>query len=409
MKIRILYTLLFCTLCFTASAQLNQLYDNTTYKAIYFSEAVKLINTTPGLLILDVRSPGEYADTSKSITLNIGHLKGSRNLSIDSVEKHLKDLEPYKDKPILVYCSHSQRSRVVSKGLGSLGFKQVYSLNGGMSLLNKSTDEEFPLKQKLYTSNLPYKLIQSADAYQFIQNKNNLIIDLRPTSQFNGADTTEANNIGRIRNAVNVPLANIDQELQKPGDKARPVLFYAVGGSDAVEAAAKYAKAGYKNVYVLFEGLATLIPNTHAANQKLYFTNQPKYKVLGAKETITLVKQHQPGLVIADMRTKAEFENKDALVYHNLGHVAGAANYTFTELETYLTDKPKTTPVLVYGSNMPGQTTLSANEVSKRLAAKGYTNVHLFYGGMYGLMWAVTNVESCKDGWDVLADHKGLY
>ncbi|MES2275734.1 MAG: rhodanese-like domain-containing protein [Bacteroidota bacterium] len=408
MKINTFCTLLLSSLCFTATAQLNQLYDNTTYKAIYFSEACKLINTTPGLLILDVRSPGEYADTSKSITLNIGHLKGSRNMSIDSVEKHLKDLEPYKDKPILVYCSHSQRSRVVSKALGGLGFKHVYSLNGGMSLVNKSTDEEFPLKQKLYTSNLPYQLIESADAYKFIQNKNNLVIDVRPASQFNGTDTTEANNIGRIRNAVNVPLAGIDQELAKPGNKTRPILFCAIGGSDAIQAAVKYTKAGYKNVYVLFEGLATFIPHTPVVNQKLYFTNQPKYKVLGAKETIALVK-HNTALVIADMRTKAEFENKDALVYHNLGHITGAVNYTLSALETYLKDKPKTTPVLVYGSNMQGQTMLSANEVSKRLAAKGYSNVHLYYNGMYDLMWAVTNVEDCKDGWPVLADHKGLY
>ncbi|QKJ28337.1 rhodanese-like domain-containing protein [Mucilaginibacter mali] len=405
------YTLLLslCITCIAAKAQLNQIHDNITYKALYFSQACKLIETTPGLLILDVRSPGEYADTSSSITLNIGHLKGARNLSIDSVEKHLSELEPYKNKPILLYCSHSQRSRVVSNFLGEKGFTQVYSLNGGMSLVNKSTDQEFPLKKKLYTTTTPYRLIESADAYRFIQNKNNLVIDIRPAAQFNGTDTTEANNIGRIRGAVNFPLTDLDAEVSKlSSNRSRAILICNLGGPDAVKAALKFTSAGFKNVNVLFEGLSTFIQNTPSVNQKLYFAVQPKYKVIGPKETITLVK-HTPGLIVADVRARAEFENKDKLVYHNLGHITKALNFSPTELDTYLNGKPKTSPILVYGSNMPGQNGLTANEISKRLAQKGYTNVHLFYGGMYGMVWTVTNIEDCKDGWPILTDHKGLY
>lgn len=409
MKLKHITLLLLFSSYITAKAQLNQLHDNTNYKALYFSQACNLINTTPGLLILDVRSPGEYADTSSSITLNIGHLKGSRNLSIDSVEKHLSELEPYKNKPILVYCSHSQRSRVVSKFLGDKGFTKIYSLNGGMSLVNKSTNSEFPLKRQLYTTSTPYRLIESADAYRFIQNKNNLVIDIRPATQFNGTDTTEANNIGRIRNAINVPLADIDAEVSKlSSNKSRSILINGMGGPDAVKAAIKFTSAGFKNISVLFEGLSTFIQDTPSGSQKLYFTAQPQYKVIGPKETIALVK-HTPGLVIADMRAKAEFENKDKLVYHNLGHITNALNFSPAELDTYLKGKPKTSAILVYGSNMPGQSGLSANEISKRLAKNGYTNVHLFYGGMYGMVWAVTNEEGCKDGWPVLTDHKGLY
>ena len=99
--------------CFAAGAQQLWRNDNTNYKAIYFKEACDLIAKTPDLLLLDVRSPGEYADTSQSIESRIGRLKGSVNVSIDSVERHYNELLPYKGKTILVYCSHSFRSRKV--------------------------------------------------------------------------------------------------------------------------------------------------------------------------------------------------------------------------------------------------------------------------------------------------------
>ena len=135
-----IFTYLFgaCMAAFTTNAQLSQRFDNSNYKAIYFKEACDLMAKTPDLLILllDVRSPGEYADTSQMVDkIMVGRLKGAINISIDSIDNHIKDLEKYMDKPILVYCSHSQRSRRVSKGLADYGFKQVYSLNGGMTLV----------------------------------------------------------------------------------------------------------------------------------------------------------------------------------------------------------------------------------------------------------------------------------
>src|ERR1700685_2492723 len=110
---------------FTTHAQQLWRYDNSNYKAIYFKEACDLIAKTPGLVLLDVRSPGEYADTSQFIASRIGRLKGAINVSIDSVQKHYNDLLAYKNRTILVYCSHSFRSRRVSKFLADSGFTNV--------------------------------------------------------------------------------------------------------------------------------------------------------------------------------------------------------------------------------------------------------------------------------------------
>ena len=235
-----LVLLLFSLTCFATRAQQAWLYDNTNYKTIYFKEACDLIAKTPDLLLLDVRSPGEYADTSRFIASRIGRLKGAINVSIDSVEKHYNDLLPYKGKTILVYCSHSFRSRRVSKLLADSGFTKVYSLNGGMTEVDREPDAAFPCKLSLYTTSIPYKLMGPEDAAAFMRNKDNIVIDVRPASQFNGTDSTQANNIGRIKDAINVPKATFDQSipgLEKYKDK--PVLVYDLSVSDAMTAASK--------------------------------------------------------------------------------------------------------------------------------------------------------------------------
>jgi rhodanese-related sulfurtransferase len=419
MKTQILITLTCCLLYINANAQLNQRFDNTNYKAIYFKEACQLIANNPNLVLLDVRSPGEYADTNRSISSNIGRLNGAVNISIDSVEKHFKDIKAYKNKTILVYCSHSQRSRVVSKFLADSGFNNVYSLNGGMTEVNKTPDSEFPCKSTLYTSNLPYKLIGPDDAVAFIKNKNNVVIDVRPAEQFNSADSSEHANAGRIKNAINVPLNSMDKEMAKLDKfKDRGILVYELFTKDGMRAALKLTNAGFKNVYVLFEGFNSLLTNTASSSRlrKEIIEGTPTYKIIGVRETIDLVNQGRD-LVIADMRPKEQFENKsgEKQSFYNLGHIKNAQNLTVPDLETYLKGKPKTTPILIYGAfspvmkGMAGMLDLDISKVSKRLAAEGYTNVYLLYNGLYSIVWSSANVENCRDAAAILTDHKGLY
>jgi rhodanese-related sulfurtransferase len=401
----------------SAKAQLHQRFDNSDYKAIYFKEACALIANTPGLLVLDVRSPGEYADSSPSIGNRIGRLKGAVNISIDSIDAHVKYLEKYMDKPILVYCSHSQRSRMVSKGLADYGFKQVYSLNGGITLVDKSSDAEFPCKESLYTSNLPYKLMAPGDAFNFVKDKTNLVIDVRPAAQFNGSDTTEANNIGRIKDAINIPLSSLDKQLPVLAEhKEKPILVYDLNADSAESAADKLAKAGFKNVSVLFQGFNTLLTCINSASplrQELTY-GTPAYKIIGVQETVSLVK-NEPGLVVADMRPKLEFDNMSSNDFSNLGHIVKAKNLSVADLKALLKTKPKSTPVLVYGAYGPvvdgqrGTKAVDLGAVCKQLVSEGYKNVYLLYNGIYSVVWSSGNDENCVSAKAILTDHEHLY
>jgi rhodanese-related sulfurtransferase len=418
MKAKTLSLLICCIFYLNAKAQLNQRFDNTNYKAIYFKEACQLIANNPNLVLLDVRSPGEYADTNKNIAGNIGRLKGAINVSIDSVEKRFNDLKTYKGKTILVYCSHSQRSRVVSKFLADSGFTNVYSLNGGMTEINRAPDAAFPCKASLYTSNLPYKLMGPDDAAAFIRDKNNVVIDVRSPAEFNGTDSVQSNNIGHLKNAINIPKTELDKQMaQLEKYKDRPVLVCDLSTTEEMKAALKLTTAGFKNVNVLFNGFDVFLMNTASSSKlrKELITGTPAYKIIGVRETVDLVNQH-PKLVVADMRTKEEFENKSKETFYNLGHIKNAVNFNGTDqLEAYLKDKPKTTPILLYGAfssamkGMKGMSDMDLSSLSKKLTAEGYTNVYLLYDGLYSVVWSSANVESCRDAANILTDHKGLY
>ena len=75
-----------------------------------------------GGLLLDVRSPGEFAS---------GHLDGARNVPIGEIGQHTSELGD-SSRPIVVYCASGARSAMAKRTLRSAGFSSVYNL-GAMS------------------------------------------------------------------------------------------------------------------------------------------------------------------------------------------------------------------------------------------------------------------------------------
>ncbi len=80
-----------------------------------------------GAVILDVRSKGEYAG---------GHIKGSINISVDSLSKNLGQLKD-KSKPIITCCASGMRSASAKSILKSAGYENVHNGGAWSSLQNK--------------------------------------------------------------------------------------------------------------------------------------------------------------------------------------------------------------------------------------------------------------------------------
>ncbi len=92
------------------------------------------IAVSPDALILDVRSPGEFAGTITGVASH-GHFKNAKNISIDDLSKKLGEIKDYKDREVLVYCSQNHRSPRAAYYLSLQGFKNITNMTGGVSTI----------------------------------------------------------------------------------------------------------------------------------------------------------------------------------------------------------------------------------------------------------------------------------
>lgn len=79
-----------------------------------------------GAIIVDVRTEGEYQS---------GHIKGSKNIPLNHLQKSSKTLS--KDKAIITCCASGMRSASAKSMLKAQGFTQVYNGGGWLNLKNK--------------------------------------------------------------------------------------------------------------------------------------------------------------------------------------------------------------------------------------------------------------------------------
>ena len=95
------------------------------YSNINPQEAKKMIALSKeGLLVLDVRTEGEY---------NESHLKNSTLIPIQVLAERVGEINGYKNKDIIVYCAVGGRSSRASGFLIGQGFKKVYNMVGGFN------------------------------------------------------------------------------------------------------------------------------------------------------------------------------------------------------------------------------------------------------------------------------------
>ena len=201
-------------------------YDNTLFKTVYLNDLCAVLKNNPGHLILDVRSQGEFNDTSGSASLNIGHLKGAVNIDISELMgKRWKELLPYKNKPIFVYCSHSQRSRRCSKFLSDSGFTNIINVNGAMTEFNLLKHTDIDCVKELYETNNKFDLLSPQEVAQvMIVKKDLFILDVRSDSSFKGiSKDASVNAQGKLKGAVNIPFDQLANSFGKL-PKSRPIL-----------------------------------------------------------------------------------------------------------------------------------------------------------------------------------------
>ena len=76
-------------------------------------------------IVLDVRAPKELAQGKIENAININFFDETFDAQIAKLDK---------TKPVMVYCAGGFRSAEAAKKLQSLGFKEIYDLEGGFDV-----------------------------------------------------------------------------------------------------------------------------------------------------------------------------------------------------------------------------------------------------------------------------------
>jgi rhodanese-related sulfurtransferase len=377
----------------TTNAQFKA--DNVKYTTVFPEELCKTLMANQGYTLLDVRSQGEYDDTSTSGGLNIGHLKNSMHIDIRELPKRWKELLAYKDKPLFIYCSHSQRSRRASRLLADSGFTKLYNINGGLTNFYNQGIESNPCQGLEIVTTVPYKILSSKEFNAGVgQGKSYHIVDLRSDSIFRGISTEKTKAEGHFNDAVNMPFEKLtsNSTIAMPG---KPILLVDEYGDESPEAAKLLYEKGYKDVSILFDGMDGWVDyKTNTADKIVVkWTRNISYTLLPADDFNKMI-ANKKEFTLIDVRTKDEFNNASKNYWQNIGQIKGSINIPFTELKTNNSlPQSRDAVIILYGFNSQPE----IFEAAKWLNDQGYKNVSILQGGIWSLRWTSHNIKGKAD------------
>ena len=106
--------------------------QTASYRQITMDEAIIMMEEESGYIILDVRTPEEFADK---------HIPGAVNIPNETIGTEEIPELPDKDQLILVYCRSGNRSKQASEKLAALGYTNVVEFGGINSWPGKTVSE----------------------------------------------------------------------------------------------------------------------------------------------------------------------------------------------------------------------------------------------------------------------------
>jgi phage shock protein E len=86
-----------------------------------FDLLARLQRKDPDLVVLDVRTPAEFA---------AGHVPGARNVSHDLLQSSIESLSELRGKQVVLYCRSGRRTQLAADVLSKAGFKRLAHLEG---------------------------------------------------------------------------------------------------------------------------------------------------------------------------------------------------------------------------------------------------------------------------------------
>ena len=113
--ITLLLSVLFLAGCALPAGQ------EVSYRQINMDEAITMMEEESSYIILDVRTPEEFAEK---------HIPGAINVANETISTEEIPELPNKDQLILVYCRSGNRSKQASEKLAALGYTNIVEFGG---------------------------------------------------------------------------------------------------------------------------------------------------------------------------------------------------------------------------------------------------------------------------------------
>ena len=127
MKITLLAALLTLAVLTLAGCRGNDTGETAaiSLKTISTLDLVAALDGGKDLYLLDVRTPGEFAG---------GAIEGAVNIPSYSLARRVKELDPARDRTIVVYCEVGGRAETAARELAAAGFGDVVLYRDGMKV-----------------------------------------------------------------------------------------------------------------------------------------------------------------------------------------------------------------------------------------------------------------------------------
>ena len=344
--------------------------------------AEELAGTAP--VLIDVRSVAEWDKD--------GYIEGAINIPFNDFFANLDKL-PAKDQAIVIYCGSGHRGAIVLMALNLMGYENVRNLGGGLGAWKSAKLPvagwiDWSAKWPEYIATLPagYGTIKPADLNTALAGTPvPFLLDVR--------EAAETTNDGFIAGAVNIPVREVLNNLDKLPAKDQPIVIYCASGARGAMIMASLQMLGYTNVQNLAGGLG----GWKKAELPVEMTGAPAAPVAGTAPEVdaTLFRDLNnfvtalpegfytvkaadlntelaatPAPFIVDVRTAEETAN---------GYIEGAVLLPLADFAANLAQIPadKTAPIVVLC-----QSGHRGAIVMMYLRMIGYTNVRNLAGGM---------------------------
>lgn len=105
----------------------------TRVKEVDASRIPGLLQAQPALQLIDVREESEYA---------AGHVRGAEWIGKGIIERDIELHHPDRDEPLYLYCGGGFRSILAADNLQKMGYRNVWSIDGGWRALKNLLSTE---------------------------------------------------------------------------------------------------------------------------------------------------------------------------------------------------------------------------------------------------------------------------